>query len=151
MSNQRKVNVHMKCVKIEDLDYAKKACYYTDHKSIVVCVIQNCENSVYAQVNRILPRYLSIDDMFATFEGRGHLTTKRSKFLIANSYKGVARCSAEDEFDLTTGMDLAFKKAYNKYMRALRRGFSDVADYLATASSMVKGYIHTKRFEGVNK
>lgn len=79
-----------------------------EEKGIVVCIISDCECNAIALIdsvtNSMIPG-LPIPDTF----------------FMSDKYKGVARCSNEDTFDVEYGKKLAYRKAYFKYAIALER------------------------------
>ena len=99
-----------------------------DEQGVVVCIITGCKDDVYKDLEGMLPRYLNLEKPknSKAFDGKS--------FYIHNSYKGIAKCAPEDEFDETYGMDLAFERAYAKYMKAKYNTISRAAKYLQKAS-----------------
>ena len=79
-----------------------------EEKGIVVCIISDCECNAIALIdsttNSMIPGFPMPDTFF-----------------MSDKYKGIAKCSNEDTFDIEYGKKLAYRKAYLKYATALEK------------------------------
>lgn len=70
-------------------------------KRVIVCILERCKYDAVEGIDK--------------HSGIPSLTTYSEPFLMKNTYKGVAKCSVDDEWDERTGMRIAFERAYNQY------------------------------------
>lgn len=97
-----------------------------EEQGVVICIISGCEFDAVELVDKHT-------DLF------GHPCVP-DKFAISDKYKGVARCTADDTFDVEYGKKLAFKKAYLKYTKALEKKVRFIVDdYKKYSEKVLKG------------
>ena len=97
-----------------------------EEKGIVVCIISNCELDAVELV-----------DKHTGLFGR---TCVPENFAISDKFRGVARCTTDDTFDVEYGKKLAFKKAYLKYTKALEKRVRFILDdYKKYSDKVLKG------------
>lgn len=71
-------------------------------------------------------------------------------FLMDNTFVGIAKCSPEDEFDERVGKNLAFQRAYEKYLKQKRRVMFDIADYVEKWADITRRYLkENKRYKNL--
>lgn len=87
-----------------DVNYIVK-----EQEGIVVCIISDCELNAINVVNSTT----GIFDVCC-------LGTIPEEFFLGE-YKGVSKCVPEDTFDVEYGKNLAYSKAYLKYVTALEK------------------------------
>ena len=85
---------------------------YPEHR-VCVCYIEKCKWDALFFINKYFPR-VSAD----------------TAVLMPNRFKGVAKCDEEDEFDETFGKDLAFDKAYEKYMNSFTKRIAHYINFI---------------------
>lgn len=113
-----------------------------EEEGIVICIITECALDAYVEVAKALPKYIHI-------LAYGH---DSKHFYINDKYTGKAKCSKDDKFDLVQGQDLAFERAYSKYLRAKYRAANRMRDYLKTGLNSLSKYIdNNKKFERIYK
>ena len=75
---------------------------------------------------------------------------KHYLFLMDDSFVGVAKCSPDDEFDEKVGKNLAFRRAYEKYLKQKRRVMLDIADYVEKRADITRNYLkENKRYKNL--
>lgn len=68
---------------------------------------------------------------------------KPELFLMDNKFVGTARCSEEDEFDERIGKNLAFQRAYAKYIKQKKNIMLNIADYIERRSDIIRYKVQT--------
>ena len=76
--------------------------FVNNEKKIVVCKLENCENSLNCDMNH-----------------KGWEV--RDDFKIPDSFIGKAKCSSEDVFDVEIGKKIAYKRAIAKLSTAKKK------------------------------
>ena len=66
-------------------------------------------------------------------------------FLMDDKFVGTAKCNPLDEFDEKTGKNLAFQRAYEKYVRQKKRILLDIAKYVERRSEVIKTFVTENR------
>jgi hypothetical protein len=116
--------------------------FYVDYivkeeQGVVICVISGCEFDAVELVNKRTNLF--------------ECPCVPEKFAISDKYKGVARCTSDDTFNLEYGKKLAFKKAYLKYTKALEKKVRFLADdYKKYSDKMLAGF-EKARHEALRK
>lgn len=95
---------------------------------VVVCIISDTMFDVLMDVG--IPLELSTDTLIETL-------------LIKDSFKGVARLVDGDKWDEALGKEIAFGKAYHKYLNAKMRAVEKIADELYDVAE-VFDFMHSK-------
>ena len=95
-------------------------------EGVVVCIIYDCCHNAIALVNRHTGLFNGIPCCCDT-----------NPYCLGE-YRGVAKCSPEDTFDVEYGKKLAYKKAYIKYAAALERTVKRIVkNYTETSDTLV--------------
>lgn len=82
--------------------------YVVDKENgVCICYIRNAKRDALEE--------------FYTRTGISIYYPSENKFLMKDSYKGIAKCAPDDEFSEEVGVDLAFERAYGKYMKAKKK------------------------------
>lgn len=73
------------------------------------------------------------------------------KFYMHNKFVGVAKCAPEDEFIVEVGQDLAFDKAYKKYLKEKKRILLEISDFLVSHVKVVSDFVkyESKKYKKV--
>ena len=73
---------------------------------------------------------------------------KPELFIMDDKFVGTARCSPEDEFNERIGKNLAFQRAYEKYLKQKKRILLDISDYIDRRSEIIQNYTkENKKFK----
>ena len=75
-------------------------------KAKVIARLDNCSMDAYNILRKRLPDYMDI---------------KSCAVMMPNSFKAVAKCHPDDEFDVEKGMTLAKKRVIDKYNAAMTK------------------------------
>lgn len=103
-----------------DVNYIVK-----EEEGIVVCIISDCEENAMALV-----------DKYTNF-----IVACTEEFFINNEYKGVAKCDANDTFNVEYGKKLAYRKAYLKYITALEKKVKFIMnEYINYTTKMIEKF-----------
>lgn len=110
--------------------------YHVNEESgTVVAIIKGCEYDAIDKINSITSHSLVTGD---------------NRLLMPDTFKGVVKCSAEDTFDEMVGIDLAFEKAYAKYLKSFKRRLKLAIELLDTDKRMLAFEMNeTKKFKDV--
>lgn len=95
---------------------------------VCVCYIEDCKWDVFDFLNKYFRR-VSAD----------------TNVTIPDRFKGVARCAEEDEFDEIYGKDLAFDRAYAKYMNSFTKRIANYTNFINKELDNFVGLIKTCR------
>ncbi len=81
------------------------------------CILVDENDKLYYSCSDRFDKILSYD---ISFDGTNILVDGHKTIVKVchggNSYMGIAKCSPEDKFDLTTGINLAMARAYDKFL-----------------------------------
>lgn len=110
--------------------------FVNKEKGICTCVLSDCEYDAIEEVEHIF----------------GHtcnsLIVKANKdYLIDYRYVGIAKCSPEDTFDEIFGKDLAFERAYVKYIKAKKRVSEKICKNVICKIGRVEEHFNSKRYK----
>lgn len=73
-------------------------------------------------------------------------------FLMDRTFIGVAKCDPADEFNEREGKNIAFQRAYDRYLRQKKQKMLEIADYVARRSEIIKNYTETnKKYKNLGK
>lgn len=71
-------------------------------------------------------------------------------FLMDDKFIGTAKCDPLDEFDEKIGKNLAFQRAYEKYVRQKKRILFNIAKYVEHRSEMIKTFVtENKKYKDI--
>lgn len=102
-----------------DVNYIVK-----EEEGIVVCIISDCEENAMALVDKYT-----------------NIVACTEEFFINNEYKGVAKCDANDTFNVEYGKKLAYRKAYLKYITALEKKVKFIMnEYINYTTEMIEKF-----------
>ncbi len=123
--------------------------YYGDALGLTVCKMEfNLEDVAYSITRQIRNRanfipctieMIGLSDLISEFiEKRyaGSITGQGWNSVI--TFKGYAKCRPGDEYSKTTGEELAYKKALDRYRRMKRRVLSDLVAYYESLVGVIK-------------
>ena len=93
---------------VEDVyEYSDPSVEFLVFGKVVVCKLYNCKYVALSRIKKNVP--------FVTcYKGL-------EEFLVDDVYTGIAKCSADDEFDLEFGKKLALRKARIKRNKAVKQ------------------------------
>lgn len=119
--------------------YDKEACGVREGKSykgIVIALMDDCTLDAF-------------DDLFDNIKEILAINWKEFKlensYKMKSSFKGVAYCSVEDNFDLKTGMRIARKRLLKKFHNDKRRVFTDVYNFIHPVDKALADMIELER------
>lgn len=109
-------------------------------KRIVKAIIEHCE---YDAINMINERFIPtvVDGLWVM----AHNSKNNEKFLMRDTYVGVARCHSEDTFDVEKGKAIAYEKLCDKYHAALNRHLEHISYRILRAMYEVHDYLDERR------
>ena len=71
-------------------------------------------------------------------------------FLMDGSFVGVAKCCPDDDFDEREGKNIAFRRAYNKYLKQKKQKMLEIADYVNRRSEIIRNFTTiNKKYKGL--
>lgn len=88
-------------------------------KGLVIAQMSNCALDCCAKVHQ-----------YETLIGFRPWNNAANKLRMPNTFKGVAYCSVDDEFNLKTGMAIARSRMLNDYNKALLRALNSYYYYV---------------------
>jgi hypothetical protein len=98
--------------------------YENKENKTITCVIDNC-------------KYDAIEQVISHIDGEAtYLQWNNSN--MPNKFVGIATCSDEDTYDYNIGADLAFNRAYAKYIASLKKHTIKMADDMIARISRSK-------------
>ena len=78
-----------------------------ENEGVITCVLENCKNIPIKRIKKYMGTKFSVKE--------------KDRYRIKDTYSGVARCSAEDTFDIEVGKKIALTKAKEKRARAINK------------------------------
>lgn len=61
-------------------------------------------------------------------------------FLMDDKFVGTAHCDPQDEFNERTGKNIAFQRAYRKYLKQKKKVLLDIAKYVNRRAEVIKTF-----------
>lgn len=95
--------------------------FVNEEKRTVVAIVENCTNDFRSRISK--NPFFSVIYVADDYKG-GEWT------FMNDSYKGIAKCSPEDTFDVEIGKTIAMNRALRKYYSDLRNKYSCFMDML---------------------
>lgn len=114
--------------------YDEEACGVREgkpYKGIVIALMDNCALDAF---NDLFYKFFEIDSIDFSY-----VTDMKS------SFKSIAYCSVEDNFDLKTGMKIARKRLLKKYHNDKRRAFTEFYNHIHSVDKTLAEMIESER------
>ena len=106
---------------------------------IIKATVYGCKYDALDKINRkfIAPSTSDIEI--------GYMWKKDNEYLMRNSYSAIARCCADDTYDVEIGKQIATKKLSEKYNRAMDRRIARFAKHMKKSVDAMNKYMQTHK------
>ena len=123
------------------MDVSRVEYLHFPEQGIVVAKIAGCTWDALEEINR---KFVEPSTCEIQFEER--FSRKHNAFRMPFSFKAVARCHEEDEYDEKKGEAIALRKLTDKYQSALNKRFYLFMKHMDKSLKIMDKYFEGKTF-----